>query len=152
MRVAIDTPSISILLHKRSARVEWIAALRAEEVSSVPLSTARHNHLTFNRCLARLASRREHLVEVEMAEEALRLICAVFVLEPSHVIWSSLSSKEWDILTTLACANARDALREFVVWFRVEGNTLEMLSTLVACEALRVEPQTSRRDDTTSNR
>jgi hypothetical protein len=57
MCVTVDTPSISILLYKRSARVEWITTLRAEEVPSVPLSTARHNDFTFDWCFARLATR-----------------------------------------------------------------------------------------------
>jgi hypothetical protein len=87
-----------------------------------------------------------------MTEEALRLIGAVFMLETCHVIRSRVCRQEGDILTTLACTNARDALCELVVWLRVEGDTFEMLTTLIAGEALRVEPQASCRDDTTSNR
>jgi hypothetical protein len=79
-------------------------------------------------------------VEIEMTKEALRLIGAVFMLETCHVIRSRVRRQEGDILTTLACANARDALCEFVVWLRVEGDALEMFATLVAGEALRVEP------------
>jgi hypothetical protein len=55
--VAVDAPSISILLHEWSAGVEWITALRAEEMSSVPLSAARHNDFALDRRLARLATR-----------------------------------------------------------------------------------------------
>jgi hypothetical protein len=57
MCVAVDAPSITILFHERSAGIEWITTLRAEEMSSVPLSTARHNDLAFDGCLARLATR-----------------------------------------------------------------------------------------------
>jgi hypothetical protein len=78
--VAVDAPSITILFHERSAGIEWITTLRAEEMSSVPLSTARHNDFTLDWCLAGLATRREHLVEIEMTKEALRFIGAVFVL------------------------------------------------------------------------
>jgi hypothetical protein len=87
-----------------------------------------------------------------MAEEALRLIRAVFMLYACHVVGSGVCRKERDILTTLTCANARHSLCELVVWLGVEGNTLEMLATLVAGEALGVEAQASRRDDTSSNR
>jgi hypothetical protein len=80
MCMTINTPSISFLLHKRRARIKRITALRAEKVSSVPLGTTRHDDFALDRRLARLAARREHLVEVEMAEETLRLISAVLVL------------------------------------------------------------------------
>jgi hypothetical protein len=80
MSVTIDTPSIPILLHKRRARIKWITTLSTEKMSSMPLSTTCDNDFTLNRCLARLAARRKHLVEVEMAEEALSLVRTVFML------------------------------------------------------------------------
>jgi hypothetical protein len=46
----------------------------------MPLGTTCNNDLTLNRCLARLAARRKHLVEVEMAEEALSLVGTIFML------------------------------------------------------------------------
>ena len=75
-----------------------------------------------------------------MTEEALRLIGAVFVLQACHVVGSGMCRKEGDVHTMLTCADARDSLGEFVVWLGVEGNALEFLATLVAREALRVEP------------
>jgi hypothetical protein len=80
MRMTIHTPSISLLLHERRARIKRISALRTEKVSGMPLSTTRHNNFAFDGRLARFAAWREHFVEVEMAEEALRLIGAIFVL------------------------------------------------------------------------
>jgi hypothetical protein len=77
MSMAIDAPRIPILLHKRRSGIKWITALK---VSSMPFCTTRNNDFTLDGRLARLASRREHFVEIEMAEEALRFICTVFVL------------------------------------------------------------------------
>jgi hypothetical protein len=68
--VAVAAPRIAVLLNKRRASIERIAALRTEKVASVPLSAASNNHLTFDRRLARFAARAEHFVEVECAVEA----------------------------------------------------------------------------------
>ena len=70
--MAVATPRISILLDERRARIEWIAALRAEKVASVPFSTASNNDFALNRGLARFAARAEYFVEVECAVEAHR--------------------------------------------------------------------------------
>jgi hypothetical protein len=80
MGVTVHTPSITILLHKWCRGIERIAALRAEKVSSMPFGSASYYDLTFDRCLARLAAGREHLVEVEMAEEALRFVGTILML------------------------------------------------------------------------
>ena len=61
------TPCVPILLNKGHARVEWIAALRTEEVARMPFSSASYNHLPFNGSLARLASGTEQLMEVKVA-------------------------------------------------------------------------------------
>jgi len=70
VRVAIHTPRVAFLLHKRRARIKRVAALRAEKVAGVPLGAARDNDFALNRCLAALAARRKELVEVEVAVEA----------------------------------------------------------------------------------
>lgn len=137
--VAVDTPSITILLYERCAGVEGVTALRTEKVSSVPLRTTRHNHLSFNRCLARLAARRKHLMEVKMAEEALRLVRTIFMFQASHVLWIGVRGEEGNVLATLACADTSDTLCKLVLWLWVEGDTFEMFSALVARETLRVE-------------
>ena len=80
VRVTADTPRISIFLHKRRIAIEWIAALRAEKVTSVPLCSTRHDHLAFDRCLTALAPWAEKLVEVKMAVEA-RAWVAVLVFQ-----------------------------------------------------------------------
>jgi hypothetical protein len=68
--MTIAAPCVPILLDERRASIERITTLRAKEVSSMPLSTARNNDLAFDRRLARFAARAEHLVEVEGAVEA----------------------------------------------------------------------------------
>lgn len=70
VRVAIAAPRIPILLHKRRAGIERIAALSAEEVSGVPLRAARDDDFTLDRRLARFAAGAEEFVEVEGAVEA----------------------------------------------------------------------------------
>ena len=140
MSMTVYTPSIPILLHKRRCGIEWVTALRAEKVSGVPFSATGHNDLTFNWRFAGLATWREHLVKVEMAEEALGLIGAVLMLKACHVVRSGVRGEERDVFTTLTSANARDAFCEFVVWLGVKSNTLKMLAALVASEALGVEP------------
>lgn len=70
--MAIATPRISILLDERRASIERVAALRTEEVSSVPFGATSNNHFALDGCLARFAARAEHFVEVESAVEAHR--------------------------------------------------------------------------------
>jgi hypothetical protein len=139
MRMTIHTPRIPILLHKRRARIKRVATLRAKKVSCMPLGATRDNHLAFNGGLARFASRGEHFVEVEVAEEALGFVCAVFVFEAGHVVRGRVRGEEGNIVATLAGADTGDALGEFVIWFGVEGDAFEVLAALVAGEALGVE-------------
>lgn len=105
MRMTIHAPRVSVFLHKWCAGVEWIATLRAKEVPSMPLGSTGYYHFSLDRRLARLATRREHLVKVKVAEEALRLVCAVFGLEPCHVIGVGMCVEESNIFAALACAN-----------------------------------------------
>jgi hypothetical protein len=70
--VAIATPRIAILLDERRASIERIAALRTEEMAGVPFGSTSNDDFTFDWCLARLAARAEHFVEVERAVEAHR--------------------------------------------------------------------------------
>ena len=147
MSVTVHTPSIPILLHKRRCGIEWVTALRAEEVSGVPFSATGHNDLTFNWRFAGLATWREHLVKVEMAEEALGLIGTIFMLKACHVVWRGVRREEGNVFTPQAGANARDALCELVVWLRVESNAFEVFAALVAGKALGMETKASCRDD-----
>jgi hypothetical protein len=151
MCMAIDTPSITVLLHEWSARVKRITALRAEEVSRMPLSTTCHNDLTFNGCLARLAAGREHLVEVEMTEETLRLISAIFMFQACHVVWGGMRREEGNVFTPLASLDARDTFCELVVWLGIESNTFKVLSTLVADKTLGMEAIAGCRNNATCN-
>ena len=80
MRVTVDTPRVSIFLHKGRRAIERITALGAEEVAGVPLSTACNDDFAFDGRLAALASWREELVEVKVAVEASGLISAIFLL------------------------------------------------------------------------
>jgi hypothetical protein len=76
--MAVTAPRVPVFLDERRASIERITTLRAEEVASMPLSTARNNDLAFDRCLARFAARAEHLVEVEGAVEAHRRLAVCF--------------------------------------------------------------------------
>jgi len=97
--MAVYTPCIPVLLHKRRTAIKRITALGAEEVASMPLRTTCHNDLTFNRCLATLASRGEELVEVEMAIETWGFVGAIIVLEACHVIGCSMRGEIGYVLT-----------------------------------------------------
>ena len=70
IRMTTHTPSIAVLLYERRGTVERIAALRAEEVSRVPLSTAGDDNLALDWGFAGLATWAEEFVEVEVAVEA----------------------------------------------------------------------------------
>jgi hypothetical protein len=139
MRMAVDTPSIPILFHKRSRGIKWISALGAEEVTSMPFRTASNDNLALNGRLAALAARGEELVEVEMAVEAWRFVCAVVMLETRHVVGGGVGGKEGDIGAGEAGANALDTFGMFVRGFRVEGYAFEVLAALVAGEAFGME-------------
>lgn len=139
MRMTIHTPRIPILFHKRRARIKRIATLRAEKVSCMPLGAARDNDFAFNGRLARFAPRREEFVEVEVAEEALGFVGAVFVFEARHVVGRGVCGKEGDVFTALAGADPGNALGQLVVGFGVEGDTFEVFAALVAGEAFGVE-------------
>jgi hypothetical protein len=121
MCMAIYTPSIPILFHKRSCGIKWITALSAEEMSGMPFCTASNDDFTFNGCLAALAARGEELVEVEVAVEAWGFVGTVIVLEARHVVHT---------------------FGMFVGGFWVKGYAFEVLAALVAGEAFRVEART----------
>lgn len=139
MRVAVYTPRIPILLDKGRTRIEGVTTLRAEEVAGVPLRTTSDDDLAFDRGFAALAARREHLVEVKVAEEALGFVGAVLVLETRHVVWRGVRGEVGNVFAALAGVDAGDALCEFVLWLGVEGDALEVLAALVAGEAFGVE-------------
>jgi hypothetical protein len=137
--MAIHTPRIPILFHKRCARIERIATLRAEKVAGVPLRTTGDDDLAFDGRFAALAARREHLMEVEMAEEALGFVGAVLVLETRHVVGRGVCGEVGNVFAALAGVDAGDALCELVLWLGIEGDALEVLAALVAGEAFGVE-------------
>lgn len=110
MRMAIHTPSIPILLDERRARIKRITALRTEKVPSMPLRATRNNDFALNGRLARLAARREHFVEVEVAEETLRLVGAVLVFEARHVVGRRVRGQESKVFAALASVDAGNAL------------------------------------------
>ena len=151
MCVTVDTPRVPILFDKRRAGVKWIATLRTEEVPGMPFRTTSYNHLPLNRRLARLATWREHLVEVEVTEETLRFICAVLAFEAGHVVRSRVTGKELDIFTALASADTGDSFGKLVVRLGVERYAFKVLTTLVAGKALRVKAQSGCRHDPSSN-
>jgi hypothetical protein len=136
------TPRIPLLLDKRRAAVKRVAALRAEEVTNVPLRTARDDDLSLDGCLAALAARREQLVEVEVAVEAQGLVMPVFSLELLHRFVGRMRVQHGKVVAALACVDARYALGVLGGRLRVEGHAFEVLAAVVALEALRVEADT----------
>jgi hypothetical protein len=130
VRVAVAAPRVPILLHERRARIERIAALRAEEVAGVPLGAASHYNLAFDGCLARLAARAEHLVEVQRAIEAQgRLTVCLFGL---------VQFVDGDVFRDYSGLAGCDALQtsgvlRFGLW--VEGHMLKVGVALVTVEA-----------------
>lgn len=70
LRLAPQTPRIPILLNMAHALLERIPALRAEEVPEVPVRAQRDGMRADDGGCAVLASRREVLVPVQMAEVA----------------------------------------------------------------------------------
>jgi hypothetical protein len=70
IRMTSDAPCIALFLYERHSLIEWIATLRAEEMSWVPVRAACDNAFAFDGRLAGFAAWTEKLVEVEMAIEA----------------------------------------------------------------------------------
>lgn len=137
--MAIHTPGIPVLLHKGRRAVKRITALGAEKVPGMPFRTTRYNDFAFDGRLAALASRREELVEVEMAVEAWRFVCAVIVLEARHVVSGSMRGEIGYVLAGKAGAYSVNALGVLVRGLGVEGYAFEVLATLIASEALGME-------------
>lgn len=138
VRVAAHTPSIAVFFHKRSGRVERIAALCAEEMPRMPLSPACHNHLALNRRLAAFASWAEELVVVEMAIEAHSLVT---------VIDFRNALTDLDVLAVHPPMNTIDALSTLIFWLWVESDTFEAFAAMVADEALGMEAGAGGADD-----
>jgi hypothetical protein len=142
MCMAIYTPSIPILFHKRSRGIKWITALSAEEMSGMPFCTASNDDFTFNGCLAALAARGEELVEVEVAVEAWGFVGTVIVLEARHVVCCGVRGEVGYVSAGETGADAVHTFGMFVGGFWVKGYAFEMLAALVAGEAFRVEART----------
>ena len=147
IRMAPHAPGVPLLLDKRRLAIERVAALGAEKVSDVPLGAARDHDLALDGRLARLAPRREHLVEVEVAVEPEALVEPVLVLEPLHVFVRGVRVQHGEVLAALAGLDPADALRVFVGGLRVEGYALEVLAAVVALEAFGVEADAGSGDD-----
>lgn len=148
VRMAIDTPCVPVLLDERRARIERVAALRAEEMSRVPLGAARYNDLPFDGRLARLAARREALVEIQMAVEPRTLVRTVLLLELRHFLRRVPARQEGDVVAVQAGADAVAARGVLCAGFRVEGDAFQLLAALVAAEAFGVETAPAGRHDT----
>lgn len=151
MRMTIDTPCVPVFLDKRRRAVKRITALSAEKVAGVPLCTTCYNDLAFNGRFAALASWREELVEVEVAVEPRRFISAIIVLQTSHVFGCRVRGQERNVVACETGADTLDTFGVLVGRLGVEGHTLEVLTTLIACEAFWMEARASCRDYTTCN-
>lgn len=145
--VAVDTPRISVLFHKRCARVERITALRTEEMPRVPLRTTRHHNLPLNRGLATLTPRAKALMEVQMTIKPRTLIDPILLLEHRHFLRGVPARQESDIFAALAGADTVAARGVLCRRLRVEGDAFELLAALVAAEAFGVEAASASADD-----
>ena len=64
LAMAVHAPSISILLHEGSRRIERVATFRAKEMANVPLTTTCEDDFTLDWCLATSAPGAELLMEI----------------------------------------------------------------------------------------
>jgi len=133
--MAVDTPRIPILLHKRRRRIKRIATLSAEEVASMPLRATSDDDFALDRCLAGLAARGEVLVEVQMAVEAQAWL-AVGGFEGVELV---LCQVFWELASVVTKSDAFETLRALSLGFRIEGHKLEVGTAFVADEAAGVE-------------
>jgi hypothetical protein len=128
--VTVAAPRVPILLYKRRTGIEWVATLRAEKVTGVPLCAASHDDFAFDRGLARLAARAEHLVEVQRAVEAQGRLAIRFLrfvdFVHGDVFWED---------TVLAGCDALEASGVLRFGLRVESHVLEIGVAFVAVEA-----------------
>jgi hypothetical protein len=147
MRMTIHTPCIPFLFYKRRARVERITTLRTEKVAGVPLCSTRYNDFALDRRLARFTPGAEHLVEIQVAEEALGFVGAVLLFEGCHVGGSGVGGGEREVFAALAGAHTSDTFGELFLGFGVKGDTFEVLAALVAGEAFGVEAGACGGDD-----
>lgn len=113
----------------------------------MPLRTTRNNNFPLDRRLAALAARREQLVEVEVAEEALGLVEAVRSFEALQVVGREIVRGEGDVGAGLAGADAGDALGVFGFGLGIEGDAFKMFAAVVADEAFGVEAAACGGDD-----
>lgn len=132
--VAVATPRVPVLLDERRAGVERIAALRAEEVTGVPLCAASDDDFAFDRRFARFAARAEHFVEVEGAVEAQGGLAVA--------LFGFVEFVDREVLGNVAGVAGCDAFEACValgVGFGVEGDVFEVCVAFVAVEAGWVE-------------
>lgn len=134
VRVAITAPSVAILLDKRRARIERVAALCTEEVASMPLRATSDDDLALNGRLARFATRTEELVEVERAVKPQRRLPVAFFSFVQHIHAEVLRDA-----AGLAGCDSLETLRTFGFRLGVKRDVLEVRVTLVAVETGRME-------------
>jgi hypothetical protein len=109
-------------------------------MSNMPLSPTSNDHFPLNWGLTALTSRTEEFMIVEMAVEAETLIAIIFgrtrhIIIPRHTI-----------------ANAIHAIKSVALRLRIEGNTLEAFTAVVATETLWMEAYTCCGDDAACDR
>jgi hypothetical protein len=145
--VAVDTPRIPLLLHKRHVGIKRITALRAEKVARVPLRATRNDNLALDGRRTAFTARTKALVKVQVAVEPWRLVGTILVLQALHLLRRFPAGQEGDVVAGRAGADAVYARGVLGAGFRVEGDAFELLAALVAAEALGVEPTAACGDD-----
>jgi len=111
LRLAIETPGITVLLNMSHALLERVAAFSAEEMAIVPMCTESNSMLANDGSLAMLASRCEELVPVKMAIETEPLV-AIF----SHC----LTFDFFELFALSTTLNARKALCTMLFGLRTD--------------------------------
>lgn len=118
--------------------ITHIAALRAEKVADMPLSTTSDNNLSLDGRLAALAPGTEEFMEIQVAVEPQRVVA---------VVQFGLS---FNLLDFLAIQPALDAVHTGFAFGRrlgVEGDALKSLVAMEAGEAVRMETNACGADD-----
>lgn len=117
-----------------------IAALRAEEMSHVPLGSTRNNNFPLDRRLTALTPRTEELMIIQVA------------IKPQPLIAILLRRARYIIVPRHAITDAVHAVQAMAFRLGVESHALKALAAMVAAEAFWVEAYACGGDDAACDR
>jgi hypothetical protein len=128
--LAVETPSIAILLDMAHSLLERIATLSTEEVTEVPMLAKCNGVLANDGCLAMLASGREVFMPIKMTEVAKSLVT---------VFGQGLTFNLRELLPTRSLLDSGDALGTMEVRLRADFESLKSGTTRETYETMRME-------------